>query len=117
MSLLAKAITGAVALFRSQPNATLTLFDTIKSVADEVFTSDEERQKFHNKMEELAQSSKSLMAQTGRAALMWSVSIVVVYQVVIRDVLASFFNVPLAETGFEIEWLLETVFELLGGTL
>ncbi len=101
--------------FSPVESAAKGVIDSAVGIADRFITTESDRKEFHAEMEKLAQSSKSVVAQTARPSLMWSVSIVLVYQVVVRDFLAHFLNVDLPDAGVNLESLINQVFTLLGG--
>lgn len=56
----------------------------------ELFENEQHAQDFAQKMEELQNLSQSALARTGRGALVWAMSIILVYQMVIRELLVAF---------------------------
>lgn len=84
------------------------------SLVDKLFTSDDERKAFTLKMEQLQQLSQSAIARTARGSMVWSLSIILVYQSVIRDLLIGF-GVAMPESAVDVTSLITKVMTLLSG--
>ncbi|MDW1928707.1 hypothetical protein R7Z80_23725 [Vibrio sp. 1733] len=113
---LAKVFTSS--LFKSATSEKVGgIIRELTEFGDRVFTSDEERKEFAYKLAELEAASSNTLVRTGRAAMMWSIALVVVYQLIVRDFLAVFYGVELPSLETDTQELLSNVFGFLAGTL
>lgn len=110
-----KLLSGVLGLFKRDEQKLSKAMGDITEFVDRTFTSDEEKQEFSLKLAKLDAASKSLMAQTGRAAMMWALAIVIVYQLVVRDFCAAAFGWVMPDTGLDIHSLIRGVLSLLTG--
>lgn len=105
-----------LSLFRGKDQAK-GLVSEIKELADDLFTSDEERKGFYLKIEQLQMLSNNVLARTGRAALMWSLSLVAVYNLIVRDLLGVFMGVDVPPATLEADKLIGQIVGLIAGTI
>ncbi|WP_237363880.1 hypothetical protein [Vibrio marisflavi] len=101
----------------SKANKAAETIGQINKLVDDNFTSDEEKKKHAALMEKLAINSNNKFVQGGRSALMWSLGAVVVYQCIVRDILAITLHVELPPLDFDAGTLLTHVTNLLAGSI
>lgn len=112
-----KALLGKLSGLFGTNNALSKVIRETKELGDEWFTSDEERQAFHIKMELIASLSNNPLARTGRAAIMWALAITGIYNWVIRDIAAVFMGVEIPDAPIDPAELLEHLVGIIAGTL
>ncbi|QFT40107.1 MULTISPECIES: hypothetical protein [unclassified Vibrio] len=93
------------------------LIKEIGDMGDKLFTSDEERKEFYLKMEQLSSASNNVIARTGRAALMWALAMVAVYNWIVRDAIGIFMHVNLPPAALDAGDLLKHIVGIIAGTL
>lgn len=64
-----------------------SIISEIEQLGDRLFTSDEERAEFALKVQKLYAFHDHWFVAGGRPALAWSMSLVMVYQLILRDIL------------------------------
>ncbi|ELB2819372.1 hypothetical protein [Vibrio alginolyticus] len=94
-------------------SVTKTIND-VSTLADKLFTSDEERLQWSQAMAKLNQASQSAVARTARGSLIWALAINLVYSGVVRDVLIGF-GLNLPPSAIDMAELLEKAMFLLTG--
>lgn len=108
-------LTTILSLFKTSGTDVVTKnVQAATELVDDLFTSDDERQSFALCMEKLQQASQSAIARTARGSLIWSVSILLVYQSVIRDLLIGF-GLTLPESTIDAMSIVTKAFALLAG--
>lgn len=104
-------------LFSDKKKEAEGIISSIGTTFDNLVTSDKERKVLQVQLERLSALNKSTFVAGGRSAIMYALAAVIVYQAVLRDILAGFFGVTLPPTDIDLAELIMKAFQLMAGTL
>ena len=100
----------------SKANEADSIVKDLGDAGDKLFTSDEERKEWQEKIEKLYAYNKSSFVAGGRSAIMYCVAVVLLYDAVIRDFIGICIGQDhLPPATVDIGKLLGRVFGLLTG--
>lgn len=105
-------------LFSSKTTEVQGIVKSIGTTLDNLITSDEERKELQVQLERLSSLHQSPFVAGGRSAIMYALSLILIYQAVFRDWLAMKYGVDnLPPAAFDLTDLIEQALALLAGVL